>query len=280
MIGKPKKWDTNYFMVSGIQKLPIKWGVIEDVIKWMRSAWGASQPGAPGNPQQDTLSLWPGASKRIAATPGTSCSADTYSISPTKEQDQKTPSSFLVPQDALSGISCPVSPSAEKLYPTLKIPAFNCSPSKLSISNIPSDYTDYNLLLFLLAHSSTVTVPQPPRNFHWLNLWHCLPTHDIIFQNPWHRLPIHDISQKALPFSHLEKEMATHSSIPAWRIPWTEEPEGLQSTGSQRVGHDWATSLTHSLSSLTSCFDCIPPSIISLCSFFSHINIVKWSRWI
>ena len=36
----------------------------------------------------------------------------------------------------------------------------------------------------------------------------------------------------------LEKEMATHSSIPAWRIPWTEEPGGLQSTGSQRVGHD------------------------------------------
>ena len=32
--------------------------------------------------------------------------------------------------------------------------------------------------------------------------------------------------------------MATHSSLPAWRIPWTEEPGGLQSTGSQRVGHD------------------------------------------
>ena len=36
----------------------------------------------------------------------------------------------------------------------------------------------------------------------------------------------------------LEKEMATHSSILAWTIPWTEEPGGLQSTGSQRVGHD------------------------------------------
>ena len=41
----------------------------------------------------------------------------------------------------------------------------------------------------------------------------------------------------------LEKEMATHSSILAWRMPWTEEPGELQSTGSQRVGHDWATSL-------------------------------------
>ena len=41
----------------------------------------------------------------------------------------------------------------------------------------------------------------------------------------------------------LEKEMATHSSILAWRIPWTEEPGGLQSTGSQRARHDWASSL-------------------------------------
>ena len=38
----------------------------------------------------------------------------------------------------------------------------------------------------------------------------------------------------------LEKEMATHSIILAWRIPWTEGPGGLQSTGSQKVGHDWA----------------------------------------
>ena len=36
----------------------------------------------------------------------------------------------------------------------------------------------------------------------------------------------------------LEKEMATHSSIPAWRIPWTEEPGRQQSMGSQTVGHD------------------------------------------
>ena len=36
----------------------------------------------------------------------------------------------------------------------------------------------------------------------------------------------------------LEEDMATHSSILAWRIPWTEEPGGLQSMGSQRVGHE------------------------------------------
>ena len=42
----------------------------------------------------------------------------------------------------------------------------------------------------------------------------------------------------------LEKEMATHSSTRAWRIPWMEESGGLQSMGLQRVGHDWATSLS------------------------------------
>ena len=41
----------------------------------------------------------------------------------------------------------------------------------------------------------------------------------------------------------LEKEMVTLSSTLAWRIPWMEEPGGLQSTGSQRVGHNWVASL-------------------------------------
>ena len=38
----------------------------------------------------------------------------------------------------------------------------------------------------------------------------------------------------------LKKEMASHSNILAWRIPWTEEPGRLQSMGSQRIGHNWA----------------------------------------
>ena len=42
----------------------------------------------------------------------------------------------------------------------------------------------------------------------------------------------------------LEKGMATHSSILAWRIPWREKPGGLQSVESQRVGHSWATNTT------------------------------------
>ena len=45
---------------------------------------------------------------------------------------------------------------------------------------------------------------------------------------------VHSLGREEL----LEKEMATHSSILAWKIPWTEEPGRLQSLGSQRVGHD------------------------------------------
>ena len=43
----------------------------------------------------------------------------------------------------------------------------------------------------------------------------------------------------------LEEGMATHSSILTWRIPWTEEPGGLQSLGLLRVGHDLVTSLAY-----------------------------------
>ena len=50
----------------------------------------------------------------------------------------------------------------------------------------------------------------------------------------------------------LKREMATHSSILAWKIPWTEEPVRLQSMGLQRVGHDWATSLSFTFSSVQS----------------------------
>ena len=54
----------------------------------------------------------------------------------------------------------------------------------------------------------------------------------------------------------LEKEMATHSSILAWKIPWTEELGGLQSTGLQRDGHDLVTKQQQSL-------DGSPPGLVS-----------------
>ena len=51
------------------------------------------------------------------------------------------------------------------------------------------------------------------------------------------------LEEKRPPFPCIVK-MAFHSSTLAWKIPWREEPDRLQSTGSQRVGHDWATSLS------------------------------------
>ena len=51
--------------------------------------------------------------------------------------------------------------------------------------------------------------------------------------------PMWEIQVRSLGWEDsLEEGMATHSSTLAWRIPWTEEPDRLQSTGSQRVGHD------------------------------------------
>ena len=71
----------------------------------------------------------------------------------------------------------------------------------------------------------------------------------------------------------LEEKMATHSSILAWEIPWTKRPGGLQSMVSQRVGHNWATSLL-SQERVTS-FLCMGrcKSLGSLKTFFDmHLN--------
>ena len=57
---------------------------------------------------------------------------------------------------------------------------------------------------------------------------------------------VHSLGQE----DPLEKEMATHSRILAWEIPWTEEPGGLQSKGSQRVGLDLATKQATTLYSI------------------------------
>ena len=51
----------------------------------------------------------------------------------------------------------------------------------------------------------------------------------------------------------LEKEMATYSSILAWKIPWTEEPGGLQSIGLQRVRHNWACTHNNNWENLMQC---------------------------
>ena len=67
-----------------------------------------------------------------------------------------------------------------------------------------------------------------PRKSHgWRNLVGCIP---------WGRYE--SIATEQLHFHAMEKEMATHSSVLAWRVPGTAEPGGLPSTGSHRVGHD------------------------------------------
>ena len=73
-------------------------------------------------------------------------------------------------------------------------------------------------------------------------LWHCF---SLVAQR-LNRLPaMRETRVLSLSWEYpLEKEMATHSSTLAWKIPWMEEPGRLQSTGSQRVGHDWVTSLS------------------------------------
>ena len=78
----------------------------------------------------------------------------------------------------------------------------------------------------------------------------------------------------------LEKETATHSSVLAWRIPWTGEPGGLQSMGWQRVGHNWATSawLTDSKNSLPRTM--IQPQISVLLSvWYVNFNIPNMCPW-
>ena len=73
---------------------------------------------------------------------------------------------------------------------------------------------------------------------HWLSVWSSLVAETVMsvasVLDPWvRRAP--------------GEGNATHSSILAWQIPWTEEPEGLQSMGSQRVGHYWVTNTLASL---------------------------------
>ena len=68
--------------------------------------------------------------------------------------------------------------------------------------------------------------------FFWTSLVAQRVKHLPVMQETW----VQSLGQE----DPLEQEMATHSCILAWEIPWQEEPRGLQSMGLQRVGHDWA----------------------------------------
>ena len=93
----------------------------------------------------------------------------------------------------------------------------------------------------------------------------------------------------------LEKEMATHSSTLAWRIPWREKPGRLQSMGLQRVGHDWATSLHFTFVKPEFDFILIQPFFTTQSCYYFHVadqgtkaqkdwtvlchTIIKWQSW-
>jgi len=72
------------------------------------------------------------------------------------------------------------------------------------------------------------------RNLFIIYLWASLVAQRLKRLPPMWETWVRSVGQE----DPLEKEMATHSSILAWRIPWMEEPDRLQSMGSQRVGHD------------------------------------------
>ena len=78
------------------------------------------------------------------------------------------------------------------------------------------------------------TLSHPPQWFSFALTHRLIKSLDLQF-NIWYLISVSSVKEKAT---------APHSSTLAWKIPWTEEPGGLQSMGSRRVGHDWATSFT------------------------------------
>ena len=76
-------------------------------------------------------------------------------------------------------------------------------------------------------------------DFYWF-VWYMMSA--LVAQRVKNLPAVQETQVQSLGWENLlEEGMATHSSILAWRIPWTEEPGGVQSMGSQRIGHDWAT---------------------------------------
>ena len=114
------------------------------------------------------------------------------------------------------------------------------------------------LLLFLRFHPSTVFQTLVdyegysissngflPMTVDIMLVWIEFTIGDVVAQMVKHLSTMRETWVWALAWEDpLEKEMAIHSSTIAWKIPWTEEPGRLQSMGSQRVGHDWVTSLS------------------------------------
>ena len=105
--------------------------------------------------------------------------------------------------------------------------------------DIPSRYCFINTNI---QQAQSVVDINPPRTL--INVADWLPYRGYIFEKIF-RLTLRETWVQSLGWEDpLEKEMAIHSSTIAWKIPWTEEPGGLQSMVSQRIRHHWATSLS------------------------------------
>ena len=95
------------------------------------------------------------------------------------------------------------------------------------------------ILIVVVVTQMYIVIKTPLRVYiEWLGFIMCKWT-SLVGQRLKHLPAMRETWVQSLGWEDpLEKEMATHSSILAWRIPWTEEPGGLQSTGLQRVGQD------------------------------------------
>ena len=124
----------------------------------------------------------------------------------------------------------------------------------------PEEGKDYPLHYSGLENSMDCIVHGVAKSWTWLSDFHftslIVPGPfqvALVVKNPAanagdQKMPLQSLGQE----DPLEKGMATHSSILAWRIPWTEQPGRLQSMGLQRVGHDWGN-LAHPLVIVLDC---------------------------
>ena len=125
----------------------------------------------------------------------------------------------------------------------------------------------------------TFTLPKSSLRL-WRRQWHPTPvllpgkSHgwgSLVGCSPWGRKESDMTERLHFHFHALEKEMATHSSVLAWRIPGTGEPGGLLSLGSHRVGHNWSD-LAAAAAAAASDFN----SIINWSHVYDHWLLRMW----
>ena len=111
--------------------------------------------------------------------------------------------------------------------------SFLCCPTLISVCDYWKKYSKEYCQIALQTGIPTYVPPKEEFPLVYGNIWTSLVAQTV------KRLPtVWETRVRSLGWEDLEKEMATHSSILAWKIPWTEEPGRLQSMGLQRVRHD------------------------------------------